>query len=145
MFREIGVKVRMPSESLAQDPSEACGAPIVIEFGNSSDYRGRADALAYAVLYAKSGNSIHVFIDRVVRQGDGNRAFLTALLAHVMVHEITHLLEGVDRHSFEGVMKAVWSISDYQSMMRCPMPFAQEDVDLIRMGLARRISEVKAD
>jgi hypothetical protein len=36
----------------------------------------------------------------------------TFVLAHVLVHEITHILQGIDRHSESGVMK---SPGDYVS------------------------------
>ena len=38
------------------------------------------------------------------------------LLAHVLVHEITHVLEGVDRHTGQGVMKARWTEDDLALM-----------------------------
>ena len=38
-------------------------------------------------------------------------------------------------------MKAVWSGHDYERMKRNPLPFAHEDVDLIRKGLAKRVYE----
>jgi hypothetical protein len=43
-----------------------------------------------------------VFYDRLQERGQPNR--LPAILAHVMVHEITHILQGVQRHSKSGVM-----------------------------------------
>jgi hypothetical protein len=61
-----------------------------------------------------------------------------ALLAHVLVHEITHILEGVGRHSGTGVMKANWSSSDYYEMQTKTLQFAPEDIELIRRGLANR-------
>lgn len=58
------------------------------------------------------------------------------VLAHVLVHEITHILEGIDRHSESGVMKAQWTVEDYRAMADKPLPFAAIDVDLIQRGLA---------
>ena len=55
-----------------------------------------------------------------------------ALLGHVMVHEITHVLEGVARHSSAGVMKAHWDLADYHAMTGRPLPFAAEDIRLVR-------------
>jgi hypothetical protein len=60
------------------------------------------------------------------------------LLAHVMVHEIAHILQGVYRHSDNGVMKAVWTGQDYSQMRVGALPFAPEDVELIHLGLARQ-------
>ena len=60
------------------------------------------------------------------------------LLAHVLVHEITHILEGVSRHSEMGIMKANWTSHDYSEMRRKALLFAPEDVELIHRGLAQR-------
>ena len=56
-------------------------------------------------------------------------------VAHVLVHEITHVIEGVTRHSASGIMKARWDTRDYFDMRRKPLSFAQEDVNLIYDGL----------
>jgi hypothetical protein len=81
------------------------------------------------------GVHIRVFYDRVWSQA---RSLRTQLLAHVLVHEITHVLQGIDRHSDSGVMKAVWTGEDYSQMRVEPLPFAPEDVELVHVGLARR-------
>jgi hypothetical protein len=60
------------------------------------------------------------------------------LLAHVLVHEITHILQGVTRHSAEGVMKAQWTQEDLSSMLRKSLEFTSLDVDLIHDGMAVR-------
>lgn len=140
VFREIGVNLRIVDGHPAHDRGDACGAPIVIEFEKAGNYHGSAEAMAYAAPYKKSGTSIHVFIDRVLLHVNGNYDFKNPFLAYVMVHEITHVLEGIVRHSDEGVMKAVWSKHDYARMERHALSFAPEDVDLIRSALARRIS-----
>jgi hypothetical protein len=64
------------------------------------------------------------------------------ILQHVLVHEITHILEGVARHSETGVMKAKWTLGDFYDMQTKTLPFASEDVDLIYRGLAQRRSRV---
>jgi hypothetical protein len=144
VFREIGVNLRIVNGYPSHDLGDACGAPIVIEFEKAGNYHGSAEAMAYAAPYKNSGTSIHVFIDRVLRYVNGKYDFKNPLLAYVMVHEITHVLEGVVRHSDEGVMKASWSNRDYERMKRHALPFAPEDVDLIRSALAKRISYAAA-
>jgi hypothetical protein len=54
-----------------------------------------------------------------------------------MVHEITHVLEKTGEHSTEGVMKAHWEHADLEQMKCHPLPFAQKDVELLHLGLAR--------
>jgi hypothetical protein len=88
-----------------------------------------SDALAFAQPYQQT---IVVFVDRVEQL---NRKGVRSAMAHVLVHEITHVLEGVDRHSATGIMKARWSDKDYFEMCRKPLTFADEDVNLIYAGL----------
>ena len=63
-----------------------------------------------------------------------------ALLAHVLVHEITHILEGIARHSETGIMKANWTSGDYYDMQTKTLAFASEDIELIHRGLTQRHS-----
>jgi hypothetical protein len=66
-----------------------------------------------------------------------------ALLAHVLVHEITHILEGVARHSATGIMKANWTSGDYYDMQTKTLAFASEDIELIHRGLTQRHSHTE--
>jgi hypothetical protein len=91
-------------------------------------------ALAYALPY--EGSHIVIFYDRLQRKV--KPAQMSSLLAHVLAHEVTHILQGIHRHSGRGLMKANWDGSDYQTMMWKPLPFAQEDIELIHHGLAAR-------
>ena len=91
-------------------------------------------ALAYALPY--EGKHIVIFYDRVQTQVEPSR--VPALLAHVIAHEIGHILEGVNTHSRSGVMKARWSTDDYLDTAWKPLPFAPEDVFLIHRGLEQR-------
>ena len=54
------------------------------------------------------------------------------LLGHAMVHEMTHLLQGVNRHSATGVMKAHWDSGDYLEMKRHILALTPEDIQIIR-------------
>lgn len=60
------------------------------------------------------------------------------LLAHVMAHEITHMLQGVSRHSLTGVMKPRWDRNDYSQMAWRPLAFTEGDIALIQLGMKAR-------
>jgi len=145
MFREIGINLRIRNGIPARDPSDVCTAPIVVEFENSTGYRGNPNALAFAAPFKESGTRIHVFLDRVLAHLNHELAFSNTLLAHVMAHEITHVLEQTDRHSDEGLMKTSWTPQDHARMKRRPLPFAPEDVELIHQALAKRVSPPAAE
>ena len=136
MFRRIGTRVRWTREGApAANSVDACDAPIDVRLEPSPPARTRPESLAYAAPYAVSGTRIHIFFDRVVESGGQRRA--VRLLAHVLAHELTHVLEGLDRHSTTGVMKAHWSGLDYEAMMVAPLPFSAVDVELIHLGVSK--------
>jgi len=144
MFRAIGVEVRWQTGAVRANAADgACGAPIVILLGNTGGARVPPDALAYATPFAHSGTCIHVLLDRVLQYGRGQ--FETALLAHVLAHEITHVLERTDRHSADGVMKAHWDARDFSNLAWHSLPFAAEDVELIHRGIAQRMLYATAE
>ena len=108
--------------------------PIVIEITSNTPESFRRGVLAYS--YPFEGVHIRIFYDRL---RNPYRPHATAmLLAHVMVHEITHILERADRHSAKGLMKASWTPDDLVKMAYKPFSFDPGDVVLIREGLANR-------
>jgi hypothetical protein len=128
MFAGIGIKVQW------LDPRRCPAGAIRISLSDQTPRTTHPGPVAYALPY--EGTHVVVFLDRIENMVDPGR--VPVLLGHVLAHEVTHILEGVVRHSSEGVMKAYWTNDDYQQMAWKPLPFAQEDVDLIYRGLVRR-------
>ena len=92
-------------------------------------------SLAVSYPYARCSKGITVFYDRIRSLARGtNRE--SALLAYVLVHEITHVIQGVNRHSDTGVMKARWSEDDRAAIFERRLGFDDWDVHLMRQGLA---------
>jgi hypothetical protein len=106
--------------------------PVVIEFASNKPPGEHRGAMSYARPY--EGVHIVVMYDRV-ENSTGGSTQASVFLAHVITHEIAHILQGISRHSLTGVMKAHWDVHDLAQMAYRPLPFAQEDVDLIRQGL----------
>jgi hypothetical protein len=133
MFASVDVKINWregePSRSLSH-PERA----IVVEIVTDTPRELKPGALAFARPF--EGVHIKVFYDRV--QAVTEPELTPNLLAHVLVHEITHVLQGTCRHSDTGVMKARWNHEDYMEMRLKPLSFTEEDVQLIRAGLAAR-------
>ena len=98
------------------------------------DLKAGPGALAFAKVY--EGVHITVFWNRIERQP--RFAPPVVVLAHVLVHEITHILQGVNRHSESGVMKSRWTAEDHRAMASKPLPFTPLDVELIQHGLDSR-------
>jgi hypothetical protein len=110
----------------------ACPAgAIVIGITRRTPATFHPGALAYAELHGQP--RIRIFYDRIASQHA--ESALPRVLAHVMAHEIAHILEGVNRHSASGVMKERWGPNDFAAMARKPLDFAPEDVYLIHHGV----------
>ena len=90
-------------------------------------------------LLAQDGSNGKI-LDRPAGEAISRTALMPQLLAHVLVHEITLILQGVSRHSGEGVMKAQWGQGDFNRMLSKPLEFTSEDVSLIHDGLAVRMA-----
>jgi hypothetical protein len=135
MFASTGVKLNWRLQA-------SCPPGDIIQIGISvkSPANEFPGALAYALPY--EGVHIVVFYDRISRLASGE--LRADVLAHVLVHEITHVLEGIDRHSESGVMKAHWTDADYIQMRAKPLPFSDWDIHLIHEGLESRGARLAA-
>jgi hypothetical protein len=124
MFGNIGITLHWRAGRPAAQDTDA----IAIEFLTGTSRQFMPGSLAYALPY--EGVHIRIFWDRV-------REFPAPpeLLAHVMVHEVTHIVEGTASHSEEGIMKAHWTSDDIFAMESKPLKFSPDDVDLIYSGL----------
>jgi len=130
LFLSAGVKLEWHGEAgFCKGQPDA----MVVSFRESTPKAFHQGALAYALPY--EGVHIEVFYDRIAQADPG---LLPSLMANVIVHEITHILQGVDRHSTGGIMKAVWTPSDYILMKRDQLRFTALDVEMIHNGFAAR-------
>ena len=93
----------------------------------------RPGALAYATL---STRTVTLYYDRI--RADVHASLFEQLLAHVLVHEITHILQGHYRHSPVGMMKAKWDRPDYWMMGRDGLALTAEDIRLIHDGFDKQ-------
>lgn len=130
IFAGVGVAIRWHT-GLSSCPARAFQVSVT----DDTPAAFHPGALAYSM--PLEGIHIRILYDRVVTIAP-DQPLLTPLMAHVLVHEITHMIEGVCRHSETGVMKASWNSDDYAEMRRKLMPFAPEDAALIDAALAAR-------
>jgi predicted SprT family Zn-dependent metalloprotease len=67
------------------------------------------------------------------------------LLAHVLSHEICHVLQRTNVHAETGLMKARWRNEDYRLMIEKPLPFTPADLQMMQEGLAFYRSRTEID
>lgn len=92
---------------------------------------------AMAEAFSFEGRNIRIYLDRMPAT-DGGASLTPAFWAHVLVHELTHMLQNSDVHAEHGVMKARWDRHDLSAIRHQPLPFTATDIKLIHDGLARR-------
>jgi hypothetical protein len=132
IFAGVGISVTWHRGEPAPGPP---GSVVVrVDLSEDTPANCPLDTLALAHPYAGADKGITVFYKKL-RQMAETVVPEQLLLGHVLAHEIGHVLEGSDRHSQEGVMKAHWSYKDLYSMQDAPLRFAPEDADLLRRGL----------
>ena len=129
MFAAIGVTLNW-HEGLNDCPSQG----ILLNLTEETPAALFPGALGYSLPY--EGSHVRLFYDRIAQ--DRPPILVPALLAHVMVHEITHMLEGINEHSTQGIMKAGWTQDDFSCMIVKPLSFSDRDVDMIYRGLTAR-------
>jgi hypothetical protein len=128
MFAGIGIPLEWKTW---QPATESLQAPIVIDVVSETPDTRLPGALGYSLI--NGDGHITIFLDRIEKT-----KYPGYVMAYAMVHEITHVLQGVSRHSDTGVMKARWDLGDFCQMRLRRVPFASEDVGLIYDGLAAR-------
>ena len=133
MFAAIGISLEWAK---GKPSGESSQPPIIIEVVTGTPENFKPGSLAYALPY--EGSHITVFVDRIEKMRAASN-----VLAHVMVHEITHILQGISRHSATGVMAARWTSGDFADMRFRPLSFTPLDIELVYSGLAQRAAGTK--
>lgn len=135
VFARIGVRIDWPAD---QDSCILSPDSIAITLSDQTPPGLYPGVLAYAAPY--QGTRIVVFYDRVLNTV--TRSQQSLLLGYVLAHEISHLLQGISRHSASGIMKRKWEARDYVEMRWNALRFTEYDVSLIRDGLYERRLQV---
>ena len=139
MFASIRLKLQWDGPPVCP---AAAGDPIFLIIQTRTPEAHFPGALGVAL--PLEGSHAWVFYDRVRRSTPGDD-HLPALLAHVMAHEIAHVLQGVIRHSDSGILKAQWSATDCARMTFFPLIFTAYDATLIHLGIEERRLRLSTD
>jgi hypothetical protein len=126
ILASAGVKIDWRSRH-----SRAAGKAIQINFQDQTPANEFPGALAKSFPFG--GTQVVVFYDRIKRKFPESAR--VSVLAHVLAHEIIHVLTGSNWHAETGVMKAYWTREDYIRMIYKPLSFTAADLSLISEGL----------
>ena len=136
MFATAGVVVEWRPVVPRREQTLPGSRTIVVEFERNTAPDRHPGAMAYSLPY--EGVHIVVFYDRILTWTRDNPLHRPMILAHVLTHEITHVLQGIERHSATGVMKDRWDVKDLFDMTFSPLPFTANDIELLHTALRLR-------
>ena len=131
IFRPIGVDVHW-RRGIVHCPKTPIGS-IVVSFPEVAPSQLEPSVLASAFPF--EGVHLEIYYWRIPNRG---QTYQAVLMGHLLVHEITHLLEGSAGHSASGIMKAQWSAQDIEEMLNNQVHFSGPDVARIMNGLLSR-------
>jgi hypothetical protein len=134
MFQSAGVTIAWSAGKPRQDPEG--GLAVTIRLTDAVGCDRQRCVMGRTSPFGSGVRHIDVFEDNVKARASASQIDEYKVMAHVLVHEIGHLLERVDHHSAAGIMKASWSRDDYRTMVHQPLTFADEDLELIHRSLA---------
>ena len=137
MLRSAGIRIVWKFGR--PDHAPCCKPQVVLEY--ETDTNRAPDVMGYAFPNGDGSGGIKILYRRIVAR----RRRPEKVLAHVIVHEVTHMLQGIPRHAESGIMKALWSRKDYEQMDRSPLEFTAIDIQLIQAGVAKRIAKASGD
>jgi hypothetical protein len=134
ILKQAGIRLDWHSD---ENACAAGGRGIVVRVSLETPVEQHPGALAYALPF--EGAHVVLFYDRVLTTA--GPAVTPYLLGHVLAHEIVHLLQCVEQHAANGLMKARWDNRDYFDMQRTHLKLTKGDLDLIDLGLRLRASQ----
>jgi hypothetical protein len=129
MFAAIGIRLEWNYQS-----AESAQDAVAIQVRFVKDVAGHPNAMAFSNPFDPAP-VITVMYDRIVAATPRGQVTNSAVLAHVLAHEIGHILQRTNAHSPEGIMKTNWQRDEFSRMAYRPLTFLPADADMMRRGL----------
>src|SRR5581483_6581187 len=120
LFHQAGISVDWRGPKIP-----AGGVPstwLRLELMDRTPMGETTEALGVSYPYAGCDKGITIYLDRIRERARGVLRE-SAMLAYVLVHEITHVIQGVYHHSTAGVMKAEWDENDRAAIFEKRLAF----------------------
>jgi hypothetical protein len=84
------------------------------------------------------GTMVYVFFGRVEHFARAHRIRSSTMLAHVIAHEIGHLLLPKGWHSDRGLMRGTWDRAQVDNAVRGGLTFTTDEIRIIRSDASFR-------
>jgi hypothetical protein len=139
-FAKVGVNIKWHAGSPPKNYRSDAGRTIFsIRWAERVPATSSAGALAVARPLSPEA-SITLYEESLRRFLNRYRDTQNIVFGYVVAHELAHLMQGLNRHSDSGILKAQWSYKDIYQMASGSLDFTAYDVELIHDGLNARMS-----
>jgi hypothetical protein len=139
-FSKVGVNITWHTGSPPKNYRSGAGRTVFsIRWADRVPATSNVSALAVARPYSPVA-SITLYEESLRRFLNHYRGTENIVFGYVVAHELAHLMQGLNRHSDSGILKAQWSYKDVYQMASGSLDFTAYDVQLIHDGLNARMS-----
>lgn len=112
--------------------SEGCSAPLPavlrVQILSRAPNGLPPQALGFSLPCAERGMQVTLFEDRIEAVSRSSNASFYRVLAHTLAHELGHILLRSELHEKTGLMKAIWTQSDWQRAAVTIIPFSPDNI-----------------
>jgi hypothetical protein len=140
LFAKAGVPVAFSSHQDKRDKQPRMEFQMYIQTETLGEVNSSALARSFPF---RSNGQVQIYYSRIANYNPAESR--PAVLAYIMVHELTHVFQGVKRHSENGVMKETWDREDFKKIEKATLEFDQTDVVMIQNGLRARLKQPEAN
>jgi hypothetical protein len=116
---------------------------VAVRFARGIPDEAWPGVLGFALPGARYGAHANVFLDRVLVQAGTERQRPATMLAHVLAHEIGHVLLDSNEHTLAGLMRSVWGRDEYLFMSGHRLRFLSKQADALRSRASLRSAVVE--
>jgi hypothetical protein len=136
IYARAGIEVQWHNEPSDATPSRRLAVKIVPQsFGAAT---AKPHVMGIAPGEQPGGTLVYVFYDRVEQFARAKRVLSSTMLAHVIAHELGHLLLPKGWHSRRGLMRGTWDLAQVSAAARGQLTFTREEIRTISADLSSR-------
>jgi hypothetical protein len=142
IFSAAGIKIRWQECAAPKCAPPESPAIIAVKINSDASPRSRRSALGVSLPGVLGGNRIGVFYSRIETVSRDTTVSLGAspgeILAHVIAHEMGHLLLNWKTHSQTGVMRDPWRMVEFSLMRSRKLFFTRHETGRMRRAVQGR-------
>lgn len=125
-----------PHRNKISQPACCARVDIAVDLVKRAPQSLKLSILGSATPFATRGLNVRLFMDRIQDAAARDNQPVPILVAHVLAHEIGHVLARTTAHAPSGLMSASWSDSEYRRLGAGVLLFSRQEAALLRSTLS---------